>query len=85
VCDVPAGVCLKACTTDADCGFGLVCDPSFGGCIFGTTTVCSTDGDCPPGQVCNDLSPGACCSVAGVPCEDDSDCCTGACSNGACL
>lgn len=51
------GVCTRACTSQADCRFGYVCQDA--GCV----PSCTADGDCAEGLVCNTVS-GLCVSPA---------------------
>jgi hypothetical protein len=68
--------CEYACTSDADCGGGTLCDcGSPGGrCVSAT---CFTDDDCGPGWRCSRYTPGASCGAAGTAyaCQSPEDAC----------
>ena len=89
-----------ACTTDAECGPGQVCDPATGSCIARGGTgrggpcprgsACTTDATCCGGEVCDTLNGvcigagGPCTNVDGT-CFDSLDCCGNeACVGGTC-
>jgi Cys-rich repeat protein len=95
-CDSTTGRCVAvgpqggACTMDADCPAGQLCDVGAGGvCVGGGLGCrgaveypnCLTDADCPAGVVCN-TDAGEC---RGVRCTSDRQCLAGqSCQSGVC-
>lgn len=59
------------CTTDAQCGNGMVCTAA-GTCIPDGGTGCTTDAECGNGMVCT--AAGTCIPDGGTGCTTDADC-----------
>ena len=97
--DLCCGKCVPgpiACTTDADCAHGFVCEPASPGvcddsskrCVLG----CHQESDCDANETCNILycftcpCPGQCQAKPYVPCTNVEQCSPGEkCDNSGCL
>lgn len=64
-----SGKCLVACTSDAQCASGLLCNLG----LCGPPAACAITSDCPDGELCN--ASGICRSR--IDCLKDSDCAPG--------
>jgi hypothetical protein len=70
----PGTYCYYGCTTDAECGTGMICvcgDP-IGHCAQAT---CASDADCAPGFHCADYDASGGCDIQGFACQKPADSC----------
>lgn len=68
------GQCVPLCASDADCGFGRVCDST-----ATRTCVTSCVGQCPAGQVCNAMNQCQAVCDATFPCPSGQKCSASRC------
>ena len=90
-CVAPTGVC---CGTSSEClsascvGGACACsragDPD--GSVYGDLAYCHSEADCCDGISCilTGGDPGICCNLAGRPCSNAAQCCSGTCTAGRC-
>lgn len=72
-------VTAVACSTDADCANGDVCDSGY--CLTLIGTSCASNADCATGDAC-DVAAGQC-VAGGLGCASDADCATGEVCDGS--
>ncbi len=82
-CDGATDPACKACTTDADCYKGYVCEArSDNATVKWCARACRTDSDCPIGQACNaQAGSGRCVPEVGLGCHGGDAARVDACGN----
>lgn len=71
----------NACSADVPCPGGLVCDAVDAVCRVPAGEACTTFSQC---ERDNECDRGTCCAHPAKACDQPEDCCTGACTGGAC-